>query len=63
MKLPFEIDGQQFQISASIGVAMCPYDGHDAAELMKSSDIAMYRAKERPGENIVFFSELLFKNL
>ena len=42
---PYEFDGQQAEISASIGIAMAPRDGETARELIKAADLAMYRAK------------------
>lgn len=42
---PFNIDGRDLNISASIGVAIYPADGMDAIKLFKSADIAMYAAK------------------
>ncbi len=39
------IDGQQLNISASIGIALYPDDGVDTEILMKKSDTAMYAAK------------------
>ena len=42
----FEVDGHKLSISCSIGVAVYPEDGTDAAELTKGADDAMYRAKE-----------------
>jgi chemotaxis family two-component system sensor kinase Cph1 len=43
---PFELaHGQIERITASIGISCYPDDGSTAAELMKSSDTEMYRAK------------------
>ena len=33
-------------MGGSIGIASYPYDGLDIEELIKKSDMAMYRAKE-----------------
>ncbi|KAF0216924.1 MAG: PAS/PAC sensor-containing diguanylate [Geobacteraceae bacterium] len=43
---PFEVDGQEVFVSASIGIALYPCDGDDADSLLKNADIAMYHAKE-----------------
>lgn len=37
--------GVHFQLSCSIGIALCPRDGTSAAELLKKADGAMYRDK------------------
>ncbi|NLK00601.1 MAG: diguanylate cyclase [Clostridia bacterium] len=42
---PFKIDGRELYITASIGIAVFPYDGAEAETLIKNADIAMYRAK------------------
>ncbi|HRP26133.1 MAG TPA: GGDEF domain-containing protein [Thauera sp.] len=42
---PFELDGHRLRVSASIGVAVFPEDGLDAAALSRHADAAMYRAK------------------
>jgi len=42
--------------SASIGIAIHPADAADAAELLRYSDLAMYRAKHEGGNNFRFYS-------
>jgi diguanylate cyclase (GGDEF)-like protein/PAS domain S-box-containing protein len=44
---PFVFDGHQLHITTSIGIAIFPDDDGDADTLMKSADIAMYRAKNK----------------
>ena len=39
------VDGEEFQIGASIGIAVGPRDGASAADLLKHADTAMYQAK------------------
>lgn len=41
----YEIEGHQIVIGASIGIAMTPQDGSNVDNLLKSADIALYRAK------------------
>lgn len=43
---PFEMKGQEFYMTASVGIAMYPVDGMDSDKLIKNADIAMYNAKE-----------------
>jgi len=53
---PFQVDnGPAMSINASVGVAMYPKHGKDPAELIRSSDIAMYEAK-RTGRRIALYS-------
>ena len=42
---PFRINGLEFAVSCSLGIAVHPGDGSDEATLTKSADQAMYRAK------------------
>jgi diguanylate cyclase (GGDEF)-like protein len=46
---PFVVDHVEFQISASLGVALFPRDGADARALLNEADRAMYRAKREDG--------------
>ena len=46
LAVPFDLDGHQAIIGASIGISVAPDDGDDADELLKKADIALYRAKE-----------------
>ncbi|PKL16696.1 MAG: diguanylate cyclase [Spirochaetae bacterium HGW-Spirochaetae-5] len=43
---PYQIDGHQIEISASIGVAVFPVHGTTEIELLKNADEAMYRIKK-----------------
>jgi diguanylate cyclase (GGDEF)-like protein len=43
---PFEVDGHQVLISASMGIAMGGTDGTSVDTLLKNADLALYRAKE-----------------
>ncbi|HYZ16436.1 MAG TPA: diguanylate cyclase [Candidatus Acidoferrum sp.] len=42
---PVTVGGTTFALGASIGVAVAPYDGADAASLIGKADEAMYQAK------------------
>ena len=43
---PVVLAGTECHVGASIGIAIFPADGDDAATLLKNADIAMYRAKD-----------------
>ena len=43
---PFHIDCNEVTVSASIGIALSPEDGETVEELIRCSDLCMYRAKE-----------------
>jgi diguanylate cyclase (GGDEF)-like protein len=57
---PFDIEGDQLNVSVSVGVANFPDDGSEPFELLKKADIALYRAKAA-GRNqyCLFSSEML----
>src|SRR5690606_10405600 len=46
IKQPFLIEGFHTEISASIGIALCPSQATDFSTLMRYADVAMYRAKK-----------------
>jgi diguanylate cyclase (GGDEF)-like protein/PAS domain S-box-containing protein len=52
---PFEPDGHQTYISASIGVSLYPGDGDQVDTLLKNADTAMYRAKEQGRNGYQFY--------
>ena len=54
---PFELAGCEFSLSASIGVAVFPEDGHEPDTLLDRADAAMYRAKEAGRNAVEFFAD------
>ena len=54
--LPYQINGNELHISASIGIAIFPDDGEDVGTLLKNSDIAMYHAKDNGRNNYQYFT-------
>jgi diguanylate cyclase (GGDEF)-like protein len=59
LKAPFELEGREIYVSASIGISLYPDDGADLKYLFKNADSAMYHAKELGRNNFQFFSEEL----
>ncbi len=59
MRRPFTVEGRELTLSASIGIAVYPDDGADAAVLLKHADTAMYHAKEQGRDNVQFYSAAL----
>ncbi|WAT19267.1 EAL domain-containing protein [Aurantiacibacter sp. MUD11] len=43
---PYSINGRRANIGTSIGIAIAPFDGITATELIGSADMALYRSKE-----------------
>ncbi|MCU0542397.1 MAG: EAL domain-containing protein [Oscillatoriaceae cyanobacterium Prado104] len=56
---PFEFDGRELNMKASLGVALAPYDGEDAETLLKNADAAMYRAKQQGRNNYQFYTRAI----
>lgn len=56
LREPVEGEGFSVQVSASVGIAIYPDDGTDAADLWRSADTAMYRAKQAGGGQHLFVS-------
>lgn len=42
---PYSINGMRAVIGCSVGIAVAPYDGIEADELVKAADLALYSAK------------------
>ena len=53
---PLQLQGQEFTLSASLGVSLFPDDAEEAVALMKNADIAMYRAKEHGRNAAQYYS-------
>ncbi|MGO4379153.1 EAL domain-containing protein [Pseudoduganella sp. RAF53_2] len=56
LRAPFELDGRQATMTASIGIAMYPDDANDPETLVKYANTAMERAKEAGRDGYRFFT-------
>ncbi len=56
LRSPFSVNGHELHIGASIGLSVFPEDGTDFEMLQKNADVAMYRAKNRGGNQFQFFA-------
>jgi diguanylate cyclase (GGDEF)-like protein len=52
---PIMVDQHELFITTSIGISMYPFNGTENGTLIKDADIAMYRAKEKGGNNYEFY--------
>ncbi|MDD3449177.1 MAG: EAL domain-containing protein [Gammaproteobacteria bacterium] len=53
---PFNLEGHEVLVTASIGIALAPQDGEDNGELIKNADTAMYQVKSSGKGHYQFFS-------
>jgi diguanylate cyclase (GGDEF)-like protein len=58
---PSRVDNHLLSLSASIGIALFPDDGTDAASLITSADTAMYSCKRRGGHNFQFYGDAILR--
>ncbi|HET9231422.1 MAG TPA: EAL domain-containing protein [Vitreimonas sp.] len=58
LSAPILVNGLKLAVGASIGIALCPEDGRDAADLLQRGDAAMLRAKEDRGAYKFFDSSI-----
>jgi len=59
MRRPFMLDAREVRLTTSVGIALYPDDGHDAATLLKHADTAMYHAKRSGRDNAQVYSASL----
>ena len=52
---PYDLEGHQANIGASIGISLAPADGTDPEALLRCADLALYRAKGQGRGDFVFF--------
>jgi diguanylate cyclase (GGDEF)-like protein/PAS domain S-box-containing protein len=56
LRIPIQANGFTLELSGSIGIAIFPQDGQDAATLWRNADSAMYRAKRAGGNQYLCMS-------
>ncbi len=54
---PFNVEGETFYVTTSIGMALYPEDGVDAKQLIQRADAALYRVKEKGRNDFSFYDE------
>ncbi|HET9336571.1 MAG TPA: EAL domain-containing protein [Sphingomicrobium sp.] len=56
----FTVGAATIHVGATIGIAVCPSDGNFEEQLMRSADLALYRAKEAGRGGHAFFERYMF---
>lgn len=57
LEAPVDVAGHETRVGASIGIAVYPDDGRNRTDLLRLSDVAMFRAKTDGGRRWRFVSE------
>jgi diguanylate cyclase (GGDEF)-like protein len=52
LECPFDLNGLDVDVGASIGLALCPDHGEDPVTLLQRADVAMYAAKKSAGVEV-----------
>ncbi|WP_411390810.1 phosphodiesterase DibA [Pseudomonas sp. MPB23] len=59
MQQPFNFDGHQLFVSASIGISLFPNDALSAEQLLRNADSALFKAKSAGREGYALYTEEL----
>ena len=54
---PFRVDGVDYELGISIGIASCPLNSRSSSDLMKKADAALYQAKRSGRARFCAFEE------
>ncbi|CAM5771565.1 putative bifunctional diguanylate cyclase/phosphodiesterase [Bosea minatitlanensis] len=63
MTRSFDVDGKTVYVTASIGIAMAPYDGASPADLLRHADTALYKAKSAGRNTLMFFNPAMAEEM
>lgn len=61
--VPFDIQGSQIKVSASIGICVLPDDGAEVGTLLQHADAAMYEAKHSGRNGYAFYQDELGRRI
>ena len=51
----FYVNQQEVYLTASVGIAICPYDAENVIDLIRNADAAMYHSKQNGGNTCAFY--------
>ncbi len=51
----FYVNQQEVYLTASVGIAICPYDAENVIDLIRNADAAMYHSKQNGGNTYAFY--------
>lgn len=56
---PWEVDGKEYFVTASMGISVYPHDGSDLELMMKNADTALNNAKDSGRNNYKFYTRTM----
>jgi diguanylate cyclase (GGDEF)-like protein len=56
LKPPFDLDGHELFVTASVGISLFPLDGEDCQSLLKNAGAALCRARNSGGNTYQFYT-------
>ncbi len=57
LRQPYQIEGRGIRTTASIGISLYPSDADNPEDLLRKTDIAMYRSKKEGKNTYRFFKD------
>ena len=63
LESPFELNGESFHVTCSMGICFYPEDGHDVETLLRHADTAQHEAKAQGRNNYQFFTKEMNKDV
>ena len=51
----FYVNQQEVYLTASVGIALCPFDAENVIDLIRNADAAMYHSKQNGGNSCAFY--------
>ncbi len=61
--VPFQVDGRELMLGATIGISIYPADGSSIDQLMRNADLALYRAKDEARGSFCFYEVSMDANI
>lgn len=58
LRRPFSLQGEEVYLTASLGIAVAPYDGSTADALIQHAETAMYQAKQQGSGSYLIYSQV-----
>jgi diguanylate cyclase (GGDEF)-like protein/PAS domain S-box-containing protein len=59
LRVPFQVEGRELFVTASVGISLYPDDGGDPETLIKNADTAMYRAKDQGRDALQLYAPVM----